>query len=96
MSSLSPRRNVAASERGQRPCTNVAWMLVRVVGLAMLAGAWSGLCWAEDRPVIENSIGMKLVLIPSGEFLMGGKEEQVARCLASAKTLIEHSSEGGR
>ena len=45
--------------------------------LVFLARGWAAPCWAEERPVIENSIGMKLVSIPAGEFLMGGTEKEL-------------------
>ena len=44
--------------------------------------------WAKylNMPVqMTNSIGMKLVLIPPGEFDMGSTQEEVARLLAEAK-----------
>ncbi|MDY0170395.1 MAG: protein kinase, partial [Thermoguttaceae bacterium] len=44
--------------------------------------------WAAHlgKPLeIENSIGMKFVLIPPGEFMMGSTEEEVAQLLKEAK-----------
>ena len=46
--------------------------------------------WAEYLGVpveIENSIGMKMVLIPPGEFMMGSTDEEVAEILKPAKGL---------
>ena len=46
--------------------------------------------WAEylDVPVsFTNSIGMKLVLIPPGEFLMGSSDDEVAAALQEAETI---------
>ena len=85
MSPLSARRSVAASEREQRPSTNLPWMLAGMIALAVLACGWSASCWAEERQVIENSIGMKLLSIPAGEFLMGLKEEEIAKGVQKTK-----------
>lgn len=58
---------------------------MRSMLLALLI-SWStvAVSWSQDQsrpaPILENSIGMKLVLVPSGEFLMGSEEtpEQLA------------------
>jgi len=45
--------------------------------------------WAEHLGVpveMENSTGMKLALIPAGEFMMGSKEEERTVALAEAKS----------
>jgi formylglycine-generating enzyme required for sulfatase activity len=34
--------------------------------------------WLADRQIIENSIGMKLALIPAGQSLMGSPDSDVA------------------
>ena len=72
-------------------------MLVRLIGLA-IPRPWLAIpCWAEERPVIENSIGMKLVSIPAGEFLMGGTEKEVASRYKVARTaILEKAEKGGR
>ena len=75
-------RGVATNEQKWRPFTNLPWMLVRVICLLFLARGWSVPCRAEERPVIENSIGMKLVSIPAGEFLMGMSDQDVAKVRA--------------
>jgi len=44
--------------------------------------------WADHLGVpvqFENSIGMKMVLIPPGEFMMGSTEEEVAKTLEEGK-----------
>ncbi len=44
--------------------------------------------WAKhlDKPVVEtNSIGMEMTLIPPGEFLMGGTQNEIDEALAEAK-----------
>jgi formylglycine-generating enzyme required for sulfatase activity/serine/threonine protein kinase len=44
--------------------------------------------WADHLGVpveFSNSIGMKMVLIPPGEFLMGSSEEEIARTLKEAE-----------
>ena len=87
MSTLNARRSVAASERGQRHSRNLPLMLVPLICLAMLASGWAVPCRAEERPVIENSIGMKLVSIPAGEFLMGTTEKEAA--IARIKNNLE-------
>ena len=44
--------------------------------------------WARHLKVAAvhtNSIGMKLALIPPGEFMMGSSAEEIARCVAEAR-----------
>ncbi|MEI6083164.1 MAG: formylglycine-generating enzyme family protein [Verrucomicrobiota bacterium] len=61
--------------------------LLGVLSVIAAATGFPDLARAQDKPgaiakVITNSIGMKLVLIPAGEFLMGtmeGEKEQIAR-----------------
>jgi formylglycine-generating enzyme required for sulfatase activity len=43
-------------------------------GILLFAMALSSACVAADDRVLENSLGMKFVLIPAGEFLMGSDE----------------------
>jgi len=48
--------------------------------------------WADYLGVpveMENSIGMKMVLIPPGEFMMGSTEEEIAESLAALKGFPE-------
>ena len=57
----------------------IPWLLTGIATMAVIAGGVARPCWAEERPVIENSIGMKLVSIPAGEFLMGATEDETAK-----------------
>lgn len=52
-----------------------------LAGLTSGLPAWSGEPTSAPRTVIENSLGMKFVLVPAGEFLMGSDElpEALAR-----------------
>jgi formylglycine-generating enzyme required for sulfatase activity len=50
--------------------------LTFTVILVWSLGAW---CRAESPKLIENSIGMKLALIPAGEFVMGAPESERGR-----------------
>jgi formylglycine-generating enzyme required for sulfatase activity len=76
MSTFPVGRTEASNDWDQRGSRGFPWLLISLIPGAILAGAWSGSCRAEDRPVIENSIGMKLVSIPAGEFLMGANEKE--------------------
>lgn len=52
--------------------------------------------WADRLGVpvtIENSLGMKLTLIPPGEFLMGSTEEQVATVIQEIRESSERSQD---
>jgi len=77
MSTFGSRRSATSNERQQPFSANVPWLLPRLICQAILIVGWAGSCWAEERPVIENSIGMKLVSIPAGEFLMGSTEQEI-------------------
>jgi formylglycine-generating enzyme required for sulfatase activity len=51
--------------------------------------------WADYLGVpveIENSIGMKFILIPPGEFMMGSTEEEVAQLLKEPKQLAQEAT----
>ncbi len=46
----------------------------RIAVAWVLAGAVSVACAGEGPPVMENTLGMRLVLVPAGEFVMGREE----------------------
>ena len=87
------QQSKAANERQQRSSTNLPLTLVPLICLAILARGWATSCWAEERPVVENSIGMKLVSIPAGEFRMGGTEEEMVLEEKRLKRLINEAIE---
>jgi formylglycine-generating enzyme required for sulfatase activity len=54
-------------------------LILMAVNAASCAHHEGPRCASVDRPdAIANSIGMKLLLIPAGEFLMGAEEDQAA------------------
>ena len=50
------------------------FMILLVVGCAQVGSAWAADPAVERGAETANSIGMKLVRVPAGEFLMGGQE----------------------
>jgi formylglycine-generating enzyme len=73
---LTPKRPAIAHE-----VSNMNWKLTmrRVLPtVALMVATWttSGAVAADAPETIENSIGMKLVLIPAGEFMMGAEEDR--------------------
>ena len=42
-----------------------------VIALSLLMGGWANTSNAQPPKELTNSIGMKLVLIPRGKFMMG-------------------------
>ena len=66
--------------------TNFPCCCSGIATMAVLAGGMGRPCRAEERPVIENSIGMKLVSIPAGEFLMGATEKEIAAAKGNYQT----------
>jgi formylglycine-generating enzyme required for sulfatase activity len=60
------------------------WTALLLLRLVFITVALSASHTVLSRPlkVIENSIGMKLVLVPSGIFMMGSREKQTALALA--------------
>jgi formylglycine-generating enzyme required for sulfatase activity len=50
-----------------------------LIALSVLIGGWANLCEAQPPKEITNSIGMKLVLIPKGTFMMGSPEREKGR-----------------
>ena len=49
------------------------------IALSLLMGGGANLCEAQPPKEITNSIGMKLVLIPKGTFMMGTPFEEEER-----------------
>ena len=50
-----------------------------VIALSLLMGGWANTSSAQPPKEITNSIGMKLVLIPKGTFMMGSPESEEGR-----------------
>ena len=50
-----------------------------VIALSLLMGGWANTSNAQPPKELTNSIGMKLVLIPRGTFMMGSPESEQGR-----------------
>jgi formylglycine-generating enzyme required for sulfatase activity len=50
-----------------------------VIALSLLMGGWANTSNAQPPKELTNSIGMKLVLIPRGKFMMGSPESEQGR-----------------
>jgi formylglycine-generating enzyme required for sulfatase activity len=59
-------------------CLTLLPMVVNAAALLSAPKEKSGSTSADRADVITNSIGMKLVRIPAGEFMMGAEEDRDA------------------
>ena len=63
-------------------CLTLMLMVVNAAALLSAPKEKSGSTSADRADVITNSIGMKLVRIPAGEFMMGAEEDRDATMAA--------------